>query len=229
MTCNVQTIPDLPWELWRIIEIYLSNSDIKSMRLASRQFITAVELRFPRVFLSANPLNIKVFRAVADHNRFRHAVREIVWDDARFSRGPRQFTRSPGWNDLSDEDVSDNEREESVLDRNRRGSDDEIYWDPGWDFRDSDLEKYSDDELELHNPELRLKKCDKFVDQDCPLWFKAECVENIHDVYSRQGSRRSVDPKDPRVKTMNELGEAGLPLGECWKLYRELVHQQDDV
>jgi hypothetical protein len=33
------------------------------------------------VFLSANPLNIEVFRAIADHDSFRRGVVEIIWDD----------------------------------------------------------------------------------------------------------------------------------------------------
>ncbi|KAJ5391005.1 uncharacterized protein N7496_002073, partial [Penicillium cataractarum] len=41
-----------------------------------------------RVFLSANSLNIQVFRAVADHPKFRHDIREIIWDDARFMSAP---------------------------------------------------------------------------------------------------------------------------------------------
>ncbi|KAH8198351.1 hypothetical protein TruAng_007506 [Truncatella angustata] len=35
------------------------------------------------VFLSANPLNIEVFRSIAKHDTFRHGVVEIVWDDTR--------------------------------------------------------------------------------------------------------------------------------------------------
>lgn len=231
MTSDAQNIPNVPLELWRAIESYLPNSDIKSMRLASQQFRNTVELRLQRVFLSANPLNIKVFRAVADHEKFRHGVTEIVWDDARFSRGPRKFTRLPGLDDLSDADISDNETEESFLAKRRRGANYDISWDVGWDFYDSDLDTYSDDEEEEEgiDPVLRLKKCDKFKDQDCPLWYKATCVENVKDIYWRQGSDQLVDTEDPRVKTMGELGEAGFPLGECWKLYRELIRQQDDV
>jgi hypothetical protein len=71
MTSIGQSIA-LPLELWREITSHLPNRDIKSMRLASKQYSNAVELRLQRVFLSANPLNIEVFRAVADHEKFRH-------------------------------------------------------------------------------------------------------------------------------------------------------------
>jgi hypothetical protein len=33
-------------------------------------------------------LNIQFFRAVADHPKFRHEIREIIWDDARFALAP---------------------------------------------------------------------------------------------------------------------------------------------
>jgi hypothetical protein len=39
-------------------------------------------LSFSRVFLSANSLDIEVFRAIADYS-FRHGITEIIWDDAR--------------------------------------------------------------------------------------------------------------------------------------------------
>jgi hypothetical protein len=39
-------------------------------------------LRFERVFISANPRNVEVLRAVANHDTFRHRVKEIIWDDA---------------------------------------------------------------------------------------------------------------------------------------------------
>ncbi len=49
----------------------LPNRDIKSLRLVYRGLHSAIPLRLTRVFLSANPLNIEVFRAVADHDVFR--------------------------------------------------------------------------------------------------------------------------------------------------------------
>lgn len=40
------------------------------------------------MFLSAHPVNIKVFRAIADHPKFRRQITEIIWDDARFVSEP---------------------------------------------------------------------------------------------------------------------------------------------
>ncbi|CRL30439.1 Immunoglobulin/major histocompatibility complex, conserved site [Penicillium camemberti] len=72
-------MPALPLELWGCITSYLSNSDIKNLRLTCVQFKNASILRIDRVFLSANPLNVKVFRCIAGHKKFRHSITEIIW------------------------------------------------------------------------------------------------------------------------------------------------------
>ncbi|KAH9242877.1 hypothetical protein K456DRAFT_1767382 [Colletotrichum gloeosporioides 23] len=81
----VESIAQLPTELADEIFSHLSNRHLKSLRLACVKFSEIVRpyFRFERVFISANPRNIEVFRAVAKHETFRHAVRGIVWDDAR--------------------------------------------------------------------------------------------------------------------------------------------------
>ncbi|KAJ5582116.1 hypothetical protein N7535_000736 [Penicillium sp. DV-2018c] len=73
--------PPLPLELWGCIESYTSNADKKSLRLACRQFNNMVSLRLNRVFLSANPLEIKLLRNIASQDKFRHQVTEIIWDE----------------------------------------------------------------------------------------------------------------------------------------------------
>ncbi|KAL3704131.1 hypothetical protein TMatcc_009821 [Talaromyces marneffei ATCC 18224] len=73
----------LPVELLDLILSYLPNRDIKSLRLTCLTLSRLAQLRLNRVFLSANPLNIKVLREIADHETFRHNVVEIIWDDAR--------------------------------------------------------------------------------------------------------------------------------------------------
>lgn len=72
----------LPSEIIAVICRYLPNRDIKNLRLASSCLAHAAILRFDRVFISANPRNIEVFRAVASHDVFRGQVAEIVYDDA---------------------------------------------------------------------------------------------------------------------------------------------------
>ncbi|GAM43674.1 hypothetical protein TCE0_060r18676 [Talaromyces pinophilus] len=73
----------LPAELVGLIVSFLPNRDIKNLRLTCPTLGQMAQLRLSRVFLSANPLNIEVFRAIADHEEFRHNIVEIIWDDAR--------------------------------------------------------------------------------------------------------------------------------------------------
>lgn len=73
----------IPRELLDAIASRLPNSGVKSLRATNNFFHRRVPLRIERVFLSANSLNIQVFRAIADHEQFRRGVSDIVWDDAR--------------------------------------------------------------------------------------------------------------------------------------------------
>ncbi|OJJ96273.1 hypothetical protein ASPACDRAFT_47043 [Aspergillus aculeatus ATCC 16872] len=72
----------LPPEVFHLIISTLSNREIKLLRLTCSLLCDVARLRLSRVFLSADPLNIRVFRAVAEHPIFRKQVTEIVWDDA---------------------------------------------------------------------------------------------------------------------------------------------------
>lgn len=74
----------LPSELDDGIWTYLANADIKNLRLTCSHARDWVPLRFSRVFLSTNPIDVQVFRQVADHPTLRLQVREIIYDDARF-------------------------------------------------------------------------------------------------------------------------------------------------
>lgn len=42
------------------------------------------------MFLSANPRNIKVFRAITDHDIIRTQIIEIIWDDGRLKDRPNR-------------------------------------------------------------------------------------------------------------------------------------------
>ncbi|CEL01121.1 hypothetical protein ASPCAL00713 [Aspergillus calidoustus] len=103
-------LSELPAELLHLIVGYLPNKGIKALRLTCRTLCNAAQLRLDRVFLSANPLNIAVFRAVADSDTYRHGVKEIVWDDARLEKPPpRNIYRDeaeeiedPQWEDDQD-------------------------------------------------------------------------------------------------------------------------------
>ncbi|KAL3478701.1 hypothetical protein BJX99DRAFT_256117 [Aspergillus californicus] len=83
-----RSLAKLPTEIIQIITSYLPNSDIKTLRRTCKAICNTVQLRLNRVFLSANPLNIAVFLAIANSDTFRHGDREIIWDDARFHTLP---------------------------------------------------------------------------------------------------------------------------------------------
>lgn len=93
-------VANLPVELILLICARLSNSDIKSLRLTCTRISNIAQLRLTRVFLSADPTNIRVFRAIADHEQYRKQITEIIYDDARFTHW-RMSTRTgfeiPKW------------------------------------------------------------------------------------------------------------------------------------
>lgn len=76
----------LPTELIAAVLALLSNYDIKNLRLTCKTMGKRALLRLDRVFLSANPKNIEVFCAIADHEDFRHRITEIIWDDVQLPR-----------------------------------------------------------------------------------------------------------------------------------------------
>ncbi|KFX85838.1 hypothetical protein V490_09380 [Pseudogymnoascus sp. VKM F-3557] len=82
--CPSHTSPllQLPPEILKIIIQQVPNSTIKNLRLTCRFFLETVPLRLNRVFISANPRNVEVFTAIANHEVFRTKITEIIWDDA---------------------------------------------------------------------------------------------------------------------------------------------------
>jgi len=68
----------LPAELVDNIANFLPKRDIKSLRLTSRLVHNCARLRLDRVFICANPLNIRVVEEVANHEYYRKGVTEII-------------------------------------------------------------------------------------------------------------------------------------------------------
>ncbi|KAJ4139683.1 hypothetical protein NW768_001024 [Fusarium equiseti] len=104
----------LPVEIIRAVCSQLSNGDIKSLRLTCRLLRDISHLNFDRVFISANPRNIEVLLAIANHDVFRFCVREIVWDDAvlkdvanKDNDGPSGY--SSGESDFEDDAANEDE------------------------------------------------------------------------------------------------------------------------
>ncbi|KAJ5142663.1 uncharacterized protein N7515_001450 [Penicillium bovifimosum] len=214
--------PALPRELWGYIESHLSNADIKSLRLACKQFNNAVFLRLNRVFLSANPLNIEVFRNIASHDTFRHQINEIIWDEARLSRGPaRTDETNEGHELLSDEDEPDNDRE----------------WVAGYHTQyrevitgrhESEEDESEEDESEEDESEEDEFEEDESEEDDgpgCPRWFEKVCGLNFYVLESRE--RRDVDGPGRIARWEQVFDQPSLK--EPWQHYLRLLRQQKDV
>ncbi|KAH0432157.1 hypothetical protein CcaCcLH18_06655 [Colletotrichum camelliae] len=101
----VDFIANSPFEIAALVFSHLDNSDIKNLRLSCKKLanLASPHLRFKRVFIGASPLNVEVFRAVAEHEIFRRDIREIVWDESRYETpGPRDHRYRGDW-DIFDE------------------------------------------------------------------------------------------------------------------------------
>lgn len=81
MSCHDQ-LTRLPLEIYDHIISDLDNAQKKNLRLTCTVLRFRTPLRLERVFLSANPRNVEVFCAIADHDVFRRGITEIIWDDA---------------------------------------------------------------------------------------------------------------------------------------------------
>ncbi|KAI0809578.1 hypothetical protein GGR55DRAFT_689337 [Xylaria sp. FL0064] len=103
----------LPAELLISVISNLTNRDIKNLRLTNHFFCNTAQLRFSWVFLSANPVNVEVFLAVANHETLRMGITEIIWDDALLTPNPKEHTE-PDLDFSSDDDLHDRASPESV-------------------------------------------------------------------------------------------------------------------
>ena len=124
-------LSNLPVELQIFICLYLTNYDIKNLRLANKSLCSVAKLRLYRVFLSANPRNVEVFRAIAGHEIFRKEIVEIIWDDALLSGSYADLDVQPDHEHqyvdrFEDEDSSDDAVPDWVLEDCDRNHDDLI-------------------------------------------------------------------------------------------------------
>ncbi|KAJ5124494.1 uncharacterized protein N7515_008319 [Penicillium bovifimosum] len=194
--------PALPLELWSCIVSHLPNADIKSLRLTCKQFNNIVSLRLNRVFLSANPLNIDVFRNIASHDKFRHQVNEIIWDEARLHRGPaRTDETNEGHELLSDEDEPDNNREWAA----------EYY------------PEYREEIIERHEYE---------EGDRCPKWFKKGCEETLYVLKRREDrdvDRPDLIARREQVLAHPSLREHWQYYQQLLRQQKEVLASQSDL
>ncbi|KFZ10708.1 hypothetical protein V502_07969 [Pseudogymnoascus sp. VKM F-4520 (FW-2644)] len=94
----------LPPKIVKIIVDQVPNSTIKNLRLTCCFYSETVALRLDRVFISANPRNVEVFTAIANHEAFRAKITEIIWDDALLYIKPKRGYKFEDEYDYADED-----------------------------------------------------------------------------------------------------------------------------
>lgn len=80
----------LPVDIWRLFFDYLTQRDLKKVRLVNRTLHNLVNLRITRVLLSPNRTNMDAFGGIAASEIFRTQVREIIWDGAKLEFYKRQ-------------------------------------------------------------------------------------------------------------------------------------------
>lgn len=150
----------LPPEITSTILSYLANRDIKSLRLTCKVLYPISPLRLDRVFLSANPRNIEILRAIADHDVLCKGVVEIIWDDTCLKEGLIQ----------------------------RKSHDPESrYYDPSlheaFDVVD---ELDDDDELGYREGEEHENE-DSDDEEQYPRWFFLGCRKSLEEIKSHKG------------------------------------------
>ncbi|ROW06355.1 hypothetical protein VPNG_07511 [Cytospora leucostoma] len=189
----------LPTEIILAICPHLPNRDIKSLRLTCSFFRETAALRLDRIFLSANPRNIDVFRAVATHEVYRRQIKEIIYDDAR---------------------LYDYKYNLSTLRQTKSLVHDDI---------DALLNDCSYDEVTelLHSRVIRLNFPPG--EEYCPPSFvsarKAKLI--IEQLESSNGS--DVDRPDHYPRSPELAPAGAMTPNHCWQVYSELKNQQTEV
>ena len=193
----------LPAEILTAIPVYLPNRDIKSLRLTCQTLHATSKLRLERVFLSANPRNIDVFRAIAEHEVLRKQIVEIVWDDTLLQDepGPRRsgYEGSPNFDPEFNEDF---EIVEHI--------DYDDYDEDGNDRYDYKANKDDDD--------------DDSDDEECPGWFAKACMKNLSEIEGYKSS----DVHRPDPIALAKL-VAHISMTRSWHYYKNLLRQQKDI
>ncbi|KAJ0124416.1 hypothetical protein J7T55_005754 [Diaporthe amygdali] len=196
------TLLQLPPEILWGIPPYLSNRDIKSLRLTCKALCAISQLRLDRVFLSANPRNIEVLRAVADHEVLREGVVEIIWDDARLKKGLIQRRSHDPQSRYYDPTLNE---EFDIIDE--LDDDDELGYDTNDEYENQDSDEDSDDE-EQH-----------------PRWFDLGCRQSLQNMKNHKGP--NMYRPDQVVRA--ELAANVSLRKRSWRYYQELIRQQKEV
>ncbi|KAG6365594.1 hypothetical protein INS49_007205 [Diaporthe citri] len=202
MASEPSRLLQLPPEISTTIPPYLTNRDIKSLRLTCKALCAVSPLRLDRVFLSANPRNIEVLRAVADHQVFRERVVEIIWDDARLKEGLVQRRSYDPQSAYFDPTLSGGFDVIDELD-----DDDELGYPEDDEYENEDSDEDSDDE------------------EQYPRWFFLGCKRRLEDMESHKGPEMYEPDHVARAKLADNMSLRK----RSWRYYQELIRQQKEV
>lgn len=192
----------LPPEILADVRALLPNSDIKNLRQTCSEICEAVPLRLSRVFLSPNPRNVRVFRAVADHDRFRRAVREIIYDDARLKTH---------WltNYLKEETNGAQETLPQLTPLERH-----------------QVRVHAQYAKRTKNVPTTLQEKREHAERGATHWFRITSIQNNKELDTRRGND---DPRLPQHAARAVQRDAQRKWEKCWPLYAALAQQQLDV
>lgn len=192
----------LPPETTSTILSNLTNRDIKSLRLTCKALCTISPLRLDRVFLSANPRNIEVLRAVADHEVLRKGVVEIIWDDTRLKEGLIQRRSHDPESQYYDPSLHETFDVVDELD-----DDDELGYREDDEYENEDSDEDSDEE------------------EQYPRWFFLGCRKSLEEMKSHKGP----DMYHPDQVARTKLADNISLRKRSWRYYQELIRQQQEV
>ncbi|PTD07818.1 hypothetical protein FCULG_00005333 [Fusarium culmorum] len=154
---------------------YLDRGDMISLRATCSTLERVVPCNIDRVFISANSLNIQVFRAIADSELHRHKITEIIWDDARLPEVPEYEEVTSSDDDDDDDDNGGN----GGNDDNNNDDDDD---DNNDDDNNNDYEYYEEEEDHYGKYDYVYDCWDDDDDNESlcssmPEWFTRRCLD----------------------------------------------------
>lgn len=80
----MSTLDTIPVEISKLIELHLSNKQIKQLRLVSKELKSRVKLSIRRVFISLHEVLLRAASDTIRHEQFREDIEEIVWDSTQY-------------------------------------------------------------------------------------------------------------------------------------------------
>ncbi|OBT46431.1 hypothetical protein VE00_03309 [Pseudogymnoascus sp. WSF 3629] len=210
----------LPPKIVKTIVDLAPNSTIKNLRLTCRFYSQTAALRLNRVFISANPRNVEVFTAIANHEVFRAKITEIIWDDALLYVRP-----VPG--DEEEAYYASDDEYEDEMDEDEERDKDGIDWRgdvPGW-FRKAcrenifDLKWYRDEDVDRPSLIARAQQLTEQMPMEEAWAYYQELLEQQRDVLN---SKAHIDALEKHIGSFPALQRITITAATHGRLYNPL-------